>query len=67
MSIIFLNNRNSNQEMVEKDGVALNYEIGEQITRFDLKGRNFEKKLDFFVQQKKIYGTVLEKIQIFVC
>ena len=38
--------------MVEKGGAALNYKIGEQIIKFDVKMRNFEKNLDFFYAVK---------------
>ena len=40
--------------MVEKGGAALNYKIDEQITKFDVKMRNFEKKCIFFLCSKRI-------------
>ena len=38
--------------MVEKDSAALNFEIRKQITKFDVKMRNFEKNSELFYAAK---------------
>ena len=49
--------------MVEKCDAALKYKIGEQITKFNVKMRNFVKNSDFFFRPQK---NNMEKINSLV-
>ena len=50
--------------MIEKGGAALKYKIGEEIIKFDVKMRNFEKKTRFFLCSKRIKWSAAREDQL---